>query len=523
MTKTLKELFEVYRPKSPDEQKFVDKHVTIKHKDRNGNGDDVFNGNTKAIKRKEERHGYDAGDDEKVYEALKGDQHKIDTNKNGRVDAHDFHLLRKKKKMQEELNLDDLLEEGKVGFKHYTLTSYPREFRTGEGGDITHVAAHPKKMDNLDVEHNKSDKYGDTRHVTVRNNETGEETEHHVYQSGGADSKGKPTVSIRTIGKSKSQQAKHANVIAHYIAGKTKIKESVDDSVMSENTEINALLDEALELLNSLDESTFTEEELALRDELTELSVKKLLNYTAAASSAKNAMKTSTAKLDNRYKGVMRAGDKINKGFSKVHATEEVEDLDESMNDEDDGWYTHNELHGKVSRQDWKKGWRYNKSKAKPYFNSNSKTWHSAIKEEVEDLDELSKKTLGSYTYQAATQLGSRGITTGLKIAADEPTEKNFKKMGNRQKGIATAVKKLTKEDIVNRVINKYVAEDFTPSTLDEQFAEKIEHMSEAYVQTLFSLFDSLNENNKRTMLETVDTQEGINALLDFAIQNKGA
>lgn len=31
-------------------------------------------------------------------EALKGDQHKIDANKNGKVDAHDFHLLRKKKK-----------------------------------------------------------------------------------------------------------------------------------------------------------------------------------------------------------------------------------------------------------------------------------------------------------------------------------------------------------------------------------------------------------------------------------------
>ena len=63
-------ILEVYKPKSPDEQKFVDKHVTIKHKDRNGNGDDVFKGNTKYIKRKEERHGYDVGEDEKVYESI---------------------------------------------------------------------------------------------------------------------------------------------------------------------------------------------------------------------------------------------------------------------------------------------------------------------------------------------------------------------------------------------------------------------------------------------------------------------
>lgn len=70
-TKTLADFFEVYRPKSPDEQKFVDKHVVIKHKDRNGNGDDVFNAkNVKKADRKKERHGYEPGEDEKVYEEV---------------------------------------------------------------------------------------------------------------------------------------------------------------------------------------------------------------------------------------------------------------------------------------------------------------------------------------------------------------------------------------------------------------------------------------------------------------------
>jgi len=35
-------------------------------------------------------------------EALKGDQHKIDANKNNKIDAHDFKLLRAKKGMKEE-------------------------------------------------------------------------------------------------------------------------------------------------------------------------------------------------------------------------------------------------------------------------------------------------------------------------------------------------------------------------------------------------------------------------------------
>lgn len=70
MAKTLKEILEVYEPKSPDEKRFKDKHITVKTKDRNGNGDDVFQAtNIKAVDRSKEGHGYNPGDDEKVYEA----------------------------------------------------------------------------------------------------------------------------------------------------------------------------------------------------------------------------------------------------------------------------------------------------------------------------------------------------------------------------------------------------------------------------------------------------------------------
>jgi hypothetical protein len=103
MAKTLKDFLEGYlKVKSADEQKFIDKHVTVKNPDRNGNGDDVFKGTTKAVDRRKDRKGYNPGEDEKVYEALKGDQHKIDANKNGKLDAHDFKLLRGKKKVAEE-------------------------------------------------------------------------------------------------------------------------------------------------------------------------------------------------------------------------------------------------------------------------------------------------------------------------------------------------------------------------------------------------------------------------------------
>jgi hypothetical protein len=124
--------------KSPDEQRFVDKHVVAKHQDNNGNGDDVFNASkVKTIKRNGERHGYDSGDDEKVYEQkmdkpdikdgalvkgnkLSGDRYKIDANKNGEIDAEDLKLLRlRKKKMKEEVeDLDEVLKPS-MGVKSY--------------------------------------------------------------------------------------------------------------------------------------------------------------------------------------------------------------------------------------------------------------------------------------------------------------------------------------------------------------------------------------------------------------------
>ena len=72
--KTLKQVLQVnelYKPKSPDEDKFVKKHVAVKHKDANGNDDAVFNGsNVKPVDRKAERHGYSAGEDEEMYESV---------------------------------------------------------------------------------------------------------------------------------------------------------------------------------------------------------------------------------------------------------------------------------------------------------------------------------------------------------------------------------------------------------------------------------------------------------------------
>jgi hypothetical protein len=73
MAKTLKKILEVYAPRSKDEKRFRDKHVVVKSKldDKGTQDDKQFNAtNVKAIDRDTEGHGYNPGQDEKVYEEV---------------------------------------------------------------------------------------------------------------------------------------------------------------------------------------------------------------------------------------------------------------------------------------------------------------------------------------------------------------------------------------------------------------------------------------------------------------------
>ena len=191
MAKTLNQFLEGYlKVKNPDEQKFVDKHVTAKHPDRNGNGDEVFNGSkVKTIDRRKDRHGYNPGEDEKVYEEteveeavrvkltkgwgdggksmkagygkLVGNQHKIDANKNGKVDAHDFKLLRKKKKVAEEaeqieeVNVNQIKKDLDSGMSHDAVIGKHANKRTTNTDAIRKVIkqhAWDKRMKKEEVE-----------------------------------------------------------------------------------------------------------------------------------------------------------------------------------------------------------------------------------------------------------------------------------------------------------------------------------------------------------------------------------
>jgi hypothetical protein len=79
----------------------------------------------------------------------------------------------------------------------------------------------------------------------------------------------------------------------------------------------------------------------------------------------------------------------------------------------------------------------------------------SGLNEEIDQIDELDKKTLGNYVKKANDQLTKHKVTTATKFARGDKDALSYslddtavRKTANRTKGVDRAINKLTKEDI---------------------------------------------------------------------------
>ena len=175
-------------------------------------------------------------------------------------------------------------------------------------------------------------------------------------------------------------------------------------------------------------------------EQIDELSDALLKNY-----SKKALAQSKTATGDQKLKRQVGARNAIDRLGNNTLAKEEVE-LEEGITSMSDARLkfhaTKKFPHGSyTSKQIEDEHQRRRKTVA------NYHTVKASLGEEAEQIDELSKATMGRYINKAATKIGTQGITAGLKIASDENSKKNFKDMGKREKGIARAVNKLTKEE----------------------------------------------------------------------------
>ena len=86
----------------------------------------------------------------------------------------------------------------------------------------------------------------------------------------------------------------------------------------------------------------------------------------------------------------------------------------------------------------------YPATKKRPPTQHVMKTKKDVQKEEVEELDELSKKTLGSYVKKASRNLAGREYKRG---AEKDTSTANLQKSYKRDMGISKAIDKMTKEE----------------------------------------------------------------------------
>ncbi len=425
MAKTLKDFLNERQlgpmvVKNPDEQKFIDKHVIAKVADRNGNDDELFKGSkVKMADRPKHRKGYNPGEDEAVYEELKGNQHKIDANKNGKVDAHDFKLLRaKKKKVAEEAEQIDELSTP-------TLQSYRKKARA-QGNAIV------DKM-----------------------------------KMGGGDW-------------SKDQK--------------------------------------------------------------------------------------DTKTLRKRAAGAQASGKQLVKRGESLK-TEEVEQIDE----------LDHKLGGTLSRY-------INKTKDNPKREAGrnlalKKRWgdakygtpepkvKAAVREEAEQIDELSKQTLRSYAQNAKDQMSRSDTLAGREMGARtigaKPSAKermHNRRADKRHAGLGLAIDKLAREEVeieekldmkkasMGTVIKDFQKSDAPqfqgksqkkrqvmaiaaklsaerggkPLNKEERLLANLGDLAESHKRTLLDVFSKLNEDNQRKFMTACETPEGVEQMLDFAIQNRG-
>jgi hypothetical protein len=201
-------------------------------------------------------------------------------------------------------------------------------------------------------------------------------------------------------------------------------------------------------------------------EQLDEISMQKLTQYkTAAAKSASEADKAGDIKKgDKRFSGIMRA---TKKQFAKT-TNEGVEQIDEERY----GFFgTKNPKIGdKVRHKSGASGTiksistqgkdthvhfkldKDTKILGIPHKKGEVATFHAKhvtpVNEDVEQIDELSKSTLGSYAKRAAYDATTRGIKYGEKMNQSGSNTKELNKINKRETGVQKAVDRLAKESV---------------------------------------------------------------------------
>lgn len=360
-------------------------------------------------------------------EALKGNQHKIDKNKNGKVDPHDFKILRGEKKVEEASPFDwkkprEPEAKGGSGVKAGRAYGGSAQKSKPEQNDDDKKKV-KEEIEQVDEAMRIVSKHGvgtGEHHAVVKRDPEWNEYQVHFYKGGKHMGEGP---------------------VSHH-DDKADAQSTADSEVKRMNAKKNEdfNLDDIDPAL--IEEFMQTEE----FEQLDELSQEKLSAYMRAArkdmnkiSGAGNPPEGSKrrARLDKRVTGYRKAWAK------RDQQNEEVEQTDEAATMQPKG----------PARVDVP---AYKRVNMKPLSLKDVVTKSTekknklpnAVKEESEQLDELSKKTLSSYAKKATDDVSYHSFSAGLRSSKDPERLKDDKKAMSRQSGVNKAIDRLAKEEV---------------------------------------------------------------------------
>lgn len=457
--KTFKQIIaEVAEPKSDDEKAFKAKHVISKTADRNGNGDDVFNG-SKQKKDKSKAASYEPGKDEEVYEETSFD--------------NTFSILREFAKDVDQgmfEGWEDMLkavkkkaaEKGTGNFekkKISTGTVYQRKYKK-EKEDVKEAVKPPfegpysKKSDDI------VDKSG-AKHTAM--------------------SRAKHLAKMALQKRLQQKQAKE------------EVEKCPDCGKMHEKGECE------------MNEKKLTPAEMKKREEVAKAIErenpnmpmdKKMAIATATAKKVAEALKGGQKKLDLNKNGKLDADD-----FKRLRK-EEVE-LDESS-----------DAYGKSLEKEKEKRLTSNDQDKLAQLRrmmdrEKTKVARKPNKEDVEQVNELNKSTLQSYAAKASDARGHRNLPlkkvdnryTGVARASKRLNKEESESI---EEGIAATLKKAAGSS------------NGTSVTFSDGSKENLD---QATAKALLGVHQKLNSTNKQKMEDNLfKSSEDFMKMVDFAM-----
>ena len=396
--------------------------------------------------------------DHKINEALKGNQHKIDANKNGKVDAHDFHLLRKKKKVAEEA--EELEELSTDTLRNYRAKAKDDAYDAADVDDDRRLRK--RSMGSWDAG-KKILKRGDAlrKEEAEQIDEISAEKKDAYAQKAGKQLPG-------LFAKSNS-----ADGARKYYNRKNAVRKIANEEA----------------------------------EQIDELSKKTLDSYTSKASGdlgfthgiAKNhryaqdqggaGRKPEHKAMDNNRLR-KRASGLVNS--LKRLAKEEADQIDEILDTPEKAANYKAKAQKSFSKNVWISGDKAAHQTAKKRLYGLS---HPKVAEEIEIEEKLNMDK------------ASMGTVIKDFQKSDAP---QFQGKSQKKRQVMAIAAKLSAER-GGKPLNK-----------EERLLTKLADISETHKRTMVSVFEKLNEDNQREFMLACDTAEGIEQMLDFSIQHRG-